>query len=219
MTSVFSLLGHPYGVPESRAAALEQVLEDSRELGFLGPGPSVFHVEHALLTVSLSPAEGRVLDLGSGGGVPGLVVAVARPGLEVVLLDSMAKRCDFLAESVHQLALADQVKVEHGRAEVLAQRPDLRARFDLVTARSFGPPSATAECAAGFLRSGARLLVSEPPDEDPDRWPAAPLAELGLELLGRHSDESSTVAEFRQTRLCGPEIPRRDGVPAKKPRW
>jgi len=219
MTSVFSLLGHPYGVPESRAAGLEQVLENSRELGFLGPGPSVFHVEHALLTVSLSPTEGKALDLGSGGGVPGLVVAVARPGLDVVLLDSMAKRCDFLAEAIHQLGIADQVKVEHGRAEVLAQRPDLRASFDLVTARSFGPPAATAECAAGFLRSGARLLVSEPPDDDPDRWPTGSLAELGLELVGRHSDERSTVAELRQTRLCGPEVPRRDGVPTKKPRW
>ena len=106
MTSVYSLLGHPYGVPESRAADLEKVLEQSRDLGFLGPGPSMFHVEHALLTVSLTPVSGRLLDLGSGGGVPGLVVAVARPDLEVVLLDAMAKRCDFLSESVHQMGLA-----------------------------------------------------------------------------------------------------------------
>ena len=219
MTSVFSLLGHPYGVPESRAAALGRVLEQSRELGFLGPGPSVFHVEHALLTVSLTPQSGRGLDLGSGGGVPGLVVAVARPDLELVLLDSMAKRCDFLAESVHQLGLADQVTVELGRAEVLARRPDLRGQFDAVTARSFGPPSATAECAAGFLRLDGQLLVSEPPQADPGRWPAAPLEELGLLLVDRHSDDRSTVAVLRQSSLAGPEIPRRDGVPARKPRW
>lgn len=219
MTSVFSLLGHPFGVPESRAAALEQVLEHSRELGFLGPGPSVFHVEHALMTVSLSPERGQLLDLGSGGGVPGLVVAVARPELEVVLLDAMAKRCDFLAESVHLMGLTDQVSVQHGRAEVLARRPDLRGQFDVVTARSFGPPAATAECSSGFLRVDGRLLVSEPPEDDPSRWPAGPLFGLGLELVGRHSDDRSTVAEFRQTELCSPEIPRRDGVPAKKPRW
>lgn len=219
MTSVYSLLGHPYGVPESRAADLEKVLEQSRDLGFLGPGPSMFHVEHALLTVSLTPVSGRLLDLGSGGGVPGLVVAVARPDLEVVLLDAMAKRCDFLSESVHQMGLAGQVTVEHGRAEVLARREDLRGSFDAVTARSFGPPSATAECAAGFLSAGGRFLVSEPPEEDLDRWPAGPLAELGLELVGRHSDDRSTVAEFRQTVLVDDEIPRRDGVPTKKPRW
>lgn len=219
MTSVFSLLGHPYGVPESRAGALEQVLAQSRELGFLGPGPSVFHVEHALLTVSLTPAEGRVLDLGSGGGVPGLVVATARPGLQVVLLDSMAKRCDFLAESVHQLGMSERVTVEHGRAEVLARRPDLRAQFDAVTARSFGPPSATAECAAGFLKVQGRLLVSEPPEADPDRWPVEPLGSLGLELVDRQSDDCSTVAEFHLFALAGPEVPRRDGVPVKKPLW
>ena len=219
MTSVFSLLGHPYGVPESRADALEQVLAQSRELGFLGPGPSMFHVEHALLTVSLTPAEGLVLDLGTGGGVPGLVVAAARPGLQVVLLDSMAKRCDFLAESVHQLGMSDQVTVEHGRAEVLARRPDLRAQFDVVTARSFGPPSATAECAAGFLQVQGRLLVSEPPNADPDRWPVEPVGLLGLELVDRHTDSRSTVAEFRMLSLAGPEVPRRDGVPVKKPLW
>ena len=219
MTSVFSLLGHPYGVPESRAAALEVVLEHSRELGFLGPGPSVFHVEHAMLTVSLTPTTGRLLDLGSGGGVPGLVVAVARPDLHVVLLDSMAKRCDFLAESVHQLGLSDQVTVELGRAEVLARRPELRGQFDVVTARSFGPPSATAECAAGFLRLDGQLLVSEPPEDDPERWPAEPLEQLGLLLVDRHTGDRSTVAELRQVSLAGDDVPRRDGVPVKKPRW
>lgn len=219
MTSVYSLLGHPYGVPESRAEVLEQVLAHSRELGFLGPGPSMFHVEHALLTVSLTPAKGRVLDLGSGGGVPGLVVATARPDLQVVLLDSMAKRCDFLAESVHQLGISERVVVEHGRAEVLARRPDLRAQFDVVTARSFGPPAATAECAVGFLQVQGRLLVSEPPEADPDRWPAGPLSSLGLELSARHADSRSTVAEFRLLAPAGSAVPRRDGVPVKKPLW
>ncbi|MFM7062718.1 MAG: 16S rRNA (guanine(527)-N(7))-methyltransferase RsmG [Actinomycetes bacterium] len=219
MTTVELLLGHPFGVPEPRAAALQEVLEASRELGFLGPGPAVFHVEHARLLLSLTPTVGRALDLGSGGGVPGLIVAVARPHLEVVLLDAMAKRCDFLTSSVHQLGLDGAVRVAHGRAEDLARREDLRGTCDLVTARSFGPPAATAECAAAFLRVGGRLLVSEPPEQDADRWPAGPLSELGLELSGRHADGRSTVAELCQTELAGPQIPRRDGVPARKPRW
>jgi len=213
------LLGHPYGVPESRADALAQALEHSRALGFLGPGPSVFHVEHALTTLSLTPEVGRLLDLGSGGGVPGLVVAVARSDLQVVLLDAMAKRCDFLSETTHQMGLADRVTVLHGRAELLARRPDLRAQFDVVTARSFGPPAATAECAAGFLRRDGRLLVSEPPEEDPTRWPAGPLQSLGLELVARHSDSRATVAELRPVQPAPTEVPRRDGVPVKKPRW
>jgi len=219
MTTVHSLLGHPYGVPEARAAALQEVLEESRELGFLGPGPAVFHVEHALLMLSMAPPAGRLLDLGSGGGVPGLVLAAARPNLEVVLVDAMAKRCDFLVTAVHQAGLDGNTRVEHGRAELLARREDLRGAFDVVVARSFGPPAATAECAAGFLRQGGRLLVSEPPEDDPARWPAGPLSELGLEVVGRTSDHRSTVVELALRELVGPDVPRRDGVPAKKPRW
>ncbi len=219
MNTVDELLGHPFGVPEPRAAALQAALEQSRELGFLGPGPAVFHVEHALLMVSMTPEEGRLLDLGSGGGVPGLVVATARPGLQVVLVDAMAKRCDFLVSAVHQIGLEDRVTVEHGRAEVLARRDDLRAGFDMVVARSFGPPAATAECAAGFVRQGGRVLVSEPPVDDPGRWPPGPLAELGLEVVARRSDERASVVEMVLRELSGPEVPRRDGVPARKPRW
>lgn len=219
MTTVHELLGHPYGVPESRATALQEVLEQSRELGFLGPGPAVFHVEHALLMVSMSPAVGQLLDLGSGGGVPGLVVATARPELHVVLVDAMAKRCDFLSLAVQQVGLAGTVSVEHGRAELLARRQDLRGQFDMVVARSFGPPAATAECAAGFLRPGGRLLVSEPPEDDPERWPPGPLGELGLEMASRTSDSRATVVEMVLREPVGAEVPRRDGVPARKPRW
>ena len=191
---------------------LTSVLERARALGALGPGPVEDHIAHAQRFVdALAGRTGRVLDLGSGGGIPGLVIAVARPDLHITLLDSQARRIAFLDEAIDALGLID-VTAHHGRAEVLAHDPEHRGRYGAVTARSFGPPSVTAECAAGFLEVGGRLLVSEPPD-DPDRWPADRLAELGLEVGARPEGLQVLLA----TSACPDRWPRRDGMPAKRP--
>jgi 16S rRNA (guanine527-N7)-methyltransferase len=119
--------------------------------------------------------------------------------------------------------------VVRARAEDAGRREDLRARFDVVVARSFGPPPVTAECGAPFLVVGGRLIVSEPPAGDgeaPDeaaagsgtaaRWPAAGLALVGLRRERVWSDPyryRSLVLE----RTCPAQFPRRTGVPAKRP--
>jgi hypothetical protein len=105
----------------------------------------------------------RALDLGSGGGLPGLVLVSAWPTTDWCLLDANQRRTEFLQEAVDELGLAGRVTVRRGRAEDLAHDPSLRGTFDLVVARSFGKPAVTAECAAGFLAVGGSLVVSEPP--------------------------------------------------------
>jgi 16S rRNA (guanine527-N7)-methyltransferase len=157
----------PAGEPPSGASAdpaLMAVLERSRSLGFLGPGSLRVQVAHALgFADAVRTAPERVLDLGSGGGVPGLVLAAHWASSEVVLLDAAERRCAFLAESVASLGWADRVRVVRSRAEAAGRREDLRGGFDVVVARGFGPPAATAECGAPFLVVGGRLIVSEPP--------------------------------------------------------
>jgi 16S rRNA (guanine527-N7)-methyltransferase len=194
------------------------VLERSRQLGFLGPGEVTFHVEHALGFVDHVPPASRVMDLGSGGGLPGLVLLRECPELEeLVLLDSMARRGAFLQWALAELEAPPSAKVVVERAEHAARRPELRGRFDLVVARSFGRPAVTAECAVGFLSgAGARLLVSEPPDHDEGRWPAEELQQLGLEPVRRHRT-TATLQELRAVTSADPRWPRRDGVPAKRP--
>ena len=199
----------------SAEPALLEQLERARTLGFLGPGPAADHVEHAQgFLAALADVAGRVVDLGSGGGVPGLVVASARPDLEVVLVDAMAKRCRFLRTAVAVLDLAPRVRVVEGRAEHVG-RSDLRGAADAVTARAFGPPAATAECGAPLLRVGGRLLVSEPPD-GPDRWPADGLAILGL-APGPTLAAGPRLRRLEQVEPCPLRFPRRDGLPAKRP--
>ncbi|HET6950222.1 MAG TPA: RsmG family class I SAM-dependent methyltransferase [Acidimicrobiales bacterium] len=207
------------------------VLERSRRLGFLGPGSLRVQVAHAGgFAVGVVAPPGRLLDLGSGGGVPGLVLAEVWPAAEVVLLDASEKRCAFLAEAVTALGLAERVRVVRSRAEDAGRRPDLRAGFDLVVARGFGPPAVTAECGAPFLRPGGRLVVSEPPEDGdgdareqvapgtqaPSRWPEAGLAVLGL----APAEEWSEPFHYRclvARSACPDRFPRRVGIPAKRP--
>ena len=154
-----------------------------------------------------------VIDLGSGGGVPGLVVAEARPDLRLVLLDAMEKRTALLEDAVVAMGVSDRVRVVTGRAEVLGRDDGLRGDAAAVTARSFGPPAATAECAAPLLAVGGLLVVSEPPDAA-DRWPTDPLAALGLDP----SDvEIPGMKVLHQTSPCPERYPRRNGLPAKRP--
>ncbi len=153
------------------------------------------------------------IDLGTGGGVPGLVLAVALPWIRWVLVDSMQRRSSILDEAVVQLGMSDRVTVRCCRAEDLGREPAIRQRADLVVARSFGPPAVTAECAGPLLRLGGRLLVSEPPDSGGQRWPAGPLQELGIEPVGVERG-IMVLAKVADT---PDRYPRRVGVPSKRP--
>jgi len=204
--------------------ALDEILERSRRLGFLGPGSVRVHRRHAAGFARGVPAPGRFLDLGSGGGVPGLVLALLWPQSTGVLLDAGERRCAFLQEAVRTLEIHERVRVVRGRAEEVGRHAELRAAFDLVVARSFGPPAVTAECGAPFLRVGGHLVVSEPPGETAGgdggerttRWPAEGLAVLGL-APDRTWHEPYHYRSLVQERLCPDRYPRRVGVPAKRP--
>ena len=201
-----------------------EVLERGRGLGFLGPGSVRVHVDHALGFAGGIDAPTRFLDLGSGGGVPGLVLAEHWPKSRAVLLEARQRRCDFLTEAVRTLDLADRVVVECARAEEAGHRQDLRGQFDLVAARAFGPPPVTAECGAPFLHVGGILAVSEPPQtetragaaEGSERWAPDGLARLGL-AVGRSWTEGYRYQALELVERCPPRYPRKAGIPSKRP--
>jgi 16S rRNA (guanine527-N7)-methyltransferase len=198
---------------------LADVLEEAKALGFLGPGPVAEHLAHAeALAGHLPPGVARLLDLGSGGGVPGLALACARPEIHVALLEGGERRASFLRSAVAQLGLGARCTVIAIRAEVAGHDPALRATFDCVTARSFAAPAVTAECGAAFLRLGGHLVVSEPPELDPARWPAAGLAELGLGHV-THVGAGPRFALLELVGACPERFPRRTGVPTRRPLW
>jgi 16S rRNA (guanine527-N7)-methyltransferase len=156
------------------------------------------------------------LDLGSGGGLPGLVL-LEEWGCKAVLTDSMEKRMVFLREVLEWPEAPSGAEVITARAEDLARENGFGEAFDLVTARSFGPPAVTAECAVRFLKIGGLLIVSEPPDDSQaDRWPADGLAKLGMTSLGRvRFGAAYQILEKSSPTL--PVYPRPSGTPKKNP--
>lgn len=202
-----------------------EVLERSRSLGFLGPGSVHVHVEHADgFAAAIEHAPAQFLDLGSGGGVPGLVLARRWPESRAVLLDARERRCAFLRDAVRDLELGERVVVVWARAEEAGHRDYLRGGFDLVVARGFGPPPVTAECGAPFLRVGGTLAVSEPPEDGEaaagsgsfERWAPAGLARLGLKP-GRAWTDGYGYQALHQVERCPPRYARNPGIPAKRP--
>ena len=199
-------------------ADLLGVLEESRRRGFLGPSPVEDHIDRAGAFLAAHPGEpARALDLGSGGGVPGLVLALAWPTTTFVLLDRELRRVEHLHAAIDALALGDRVRALHARAEDAGRDTTLRGAFEVVTARSFAAPAVTAECAAPFLALEGSLLVAEPPDAPPSRWPADGLDELGLVDVVVVSHAGATVRRLRAVRPCSERYPRRPGVPARRP--
>lgn len=207
---------------------LRDLLVRARDLGLLGPGPVEDHLVHARAwaAVLADPPE-HGLDLGSGAGVPGLVLAAAWPASRWTLLDAGQRRGEWLQAAVGELGCADRVEVVVNRAETAARTERLREQCDLVVARGFGPPAVTAECATGFLRVGGRLSVSEPPPEEgpaggpaapEERWPEAELSVLGFDAP-RFVRQDAGFVILRKTTRTDARWPRRDGVPQRRPLW
>ncbi len=209
---------------------LEVVLAEARHRSLTGNLPFAVqkaHSEEFLRVLLMELVDGPVLELGSGGGLPGLVLAVENRDLCLVLLDSTQRSADFLRWAVEELGLSSRVEVVNARAEEFGHEERYRGRFAAVVARSFGPPAVTAECAAPFLQVGGRLIVSEPPGKDSrtsgtpslqnaTRWPVEGCQKLGLapEVGVRHK---FGFAVLRQVSQCPDRYPRRPGIPAKRP--
>lgn len=195
---------------------LRNALATARAFGFLGPGPLEDHITHAgRFLAALGPRlTGRAVDLGAGGGLPGLVLALARPEVRWAFLDANQRRTAALREAVHALDLGERVDVHTGRAEEFGQDADHRGAYNVVVARSFGPPAVVAECAAPLLQAGGHLAVSEPPDGGVDRWPTDGLALLGL-TPAPTPDPGIFVARCQEP--AGDRYPRRTGIPSKRP--
>jgi 16S rRNA G527 N7-methylase RsmG len=162
---------------------LVEALADQQRLGVLGTSPAEAIAHSDRFVAALADA-GRVLDLGSGAGVPGLVIAVRRPSLRVTLLDARERRTDRLARIVHRLGLTDRVEVVCARADAAARQADLAGSFEAVTARSFGGPVAVLTASRPFLAVGGRLVVSDPPAAGA-RWSIDEVVRAGFRPLAR----------------------------------
>jgi len=144
------------------------------------------HLPESVAFALALPAVDRLLDVGSGGGLPGLVIAIVRPELDVHLMEATGKKARFLSEVA--VLLGCTAEVHHGRAEELA-KPPLVGTFDIVTARAVAPLDRLASLCAPYLRPGGRLHAIKG-----ERWVSeletarGALRTAGLEVVSTPAD-------------------------------
>jgi 16S rRNA (guanine527-N7)-methyltransferase len=146
------------GAVDKAARFAELLATDGVQRGLVGPRetPRLWdrHLLNCAVVAELLPDRGDLVDIGSGAGLPGVVLAMLRPDMRVVLLEPMLRRSAFLEECVAELDLPNATVVR-GRGEDLAR--DIKA--DIATARAVAPLDRLAGWAAGLLRPGGQLLA------------------------------------------------------------
>lgn len=173
------------------------------ERGVLGPAESERiwdrHLLNCGVVAELVPPVRQLVDIGSGAGLPGLVLAMLLPDVEVVLVEAMARRTAFLAECVGALGLSN-VDVRRGRAEEMAGR----LKADVVTARAVARLDRLAALAAGVAKPGGVVLALKGASASQELADAAPvlqrLGASGAEVVTAGAgivSQPTTVVRFR----------------------
>jgi 16S rRNA (guanine527-N7)-methyltransferase len=167
----------------SPTKTLTDVLSAAQKLGTLGGRPISEVISHAeQFLPPLAAVHSPVIDIGTGAGVPGLIIAQARPDLSLVLADRRATRMDALTRGVLAMGLADRVQVLTVDIEDLGRDPEHARHYGAVVCRGFGPPEVTLNLATPLVKDGGIIVVSEPPEGTPTRWAPELLQKLGLTL-------------------------------------
>ncbi len=158
---------------------LVEVFSQAQERGWIGGRDIDQHIVHALGFSEAASTDPTVaVDLGSGGGLPALVLAVVWPRSRWTLVESSLPRAAFLELHCARLGWSDRVLVCRAPAQSLVKDDQYRGQADLVTARSFGPPDLVIAAAAPLLRVGGELIVSASPNPTP--WPSELLIPQGM---------------------------------------
>ncbi len=163
-----------------------------------------------------------IIDLGTGGGLPGLVLALAEKKMDFSLLDSTEKKIKAIKSMVKELGLKN-VKTLLGRCEVFAQNPKSREKFDIATSRALAPLPTLLELAAGFIKPDGYFYAWKGENHKEELILSEnAMKVLGMKLLKVHKykmpeKQTRYILEFQKVGKLNNMYPRKDGVPLKSP--
>jgi 16S rRNA (guanine527-N7)-methyltransferase len=183
-------------------------------------GPAAELIDDSLVLLAHLGEASRVVDVGSGGGLPGLPLKIARPGLMLTLVEADQAKAAFLVRACAVLGLQG-VEVLAARAEEVGQDPLYRESFDVAVARALAPMPVLAELCLPLVRVGGRLLAQKTETESIEGAGHAIEAVGGAlnRVVAAPSEArtAGTVVIVDKVRSTPPAYPRRPGIPARKP--
>jgi 16S rRNA (guanine527-N7)-methyltransferase len=165
----------------------------------------------------------KVIDIGTGGGFPGIPLKIVKEELEVVLLDSLNKRITFLNEVIDSLQLKDIVAI-HGRAEELGRDKEHREKYDIAISRAVASLNTLSEYSLPFVKVGGYFISMKGPEFEEELMEA----KKGIEILGGkiidkkiitlpESDINHSLIIIKKIKETSTKYPRGGGKPKKKP--
>ncbi|MDX6607485.1 MAG: rRNA (guanine527-N7)-methyltransferase [Solirubrobacterales bacterium] len=199
---------------EPRAPVSASSVRDAREV----------HVADSLSGLELEPLRSarRVADLGSGAGLPGLVMAACRPDARFDLIESVSRKCDFLRAAIERMGLSNATVVCRRSEEWAAGEG--REAYDAVTARAVGGLATLAELASPLLEEGGILAAWKgAPSADEEAELARASGRIAMEAIAVHPVEPYPGSRDRHIHLLRKNgatpngLPRRPGMAAKRP--
>ena len=164
----------------------------------------------------------RVLDVGTGAGFPGMVLAILNPDKKFLLLDSLNKRIDFLQKVIEELSLKN-VETFHGRAETFGRKEEFRNQFDFVVSRAVAELPVLMEYCIPFVKKEGYFISYKGKRQEEEIEKAShAFTELGAvfrycKKYRLREEEERYLLFIQNNELTKDKYPRKDGKPKKKP--
>lgn len=173
--------------------------------------------------MNLNDFRGKVLDLGTGAGFPGIPLKIVFPNLQITLFDSLNKRIRFLQEVIDELELKN-IEAIHGRAEEFGKNSDYREQYDLVVSRAVANIATLSEYCLPFVKVGGSFIsykTDSIEEEISNSGKAVSILGGKIERVEHftlpNTDMERSLLQIKKIKTTSKKFPRKAGLPSKEP--